>query len=211
MCYMDFYKEKSDLLITDTNVISDIIKYCIDVANLDYVVYDKKIYLPHCTAWYGPNKNLYNIEKFNVYEGYDEHECTSFSSVYPENSDQVKYIISYDKHYEFNDNYNYPELMHAINYLSPSNIFLRGYDKIVFINKNKTINDHRGSNHCDVELDSYEEFIVNNKDIRLSNFAHAFYRIKNHKWDHQYEYYDGFNTYVINNTLYIEILFIHNA
>ena len=196
-------------------LIPDLINYIDRLTKIEHIIYMKKIYKERSNFW--QKNNCETRESYDKDKECDETDCSA--DIHPNNPDKVKYIIS-TKTQEFSDfeesDFKYYEILNEINNNVKRNglnfVILKGFDEILLINKSGINHDHRGSNHCKVELVYYSHFKINNKDT-LEDFANAFYRVKSHKWDKYYEMYhlSSVTKTSNNNYYFVDVEFDHGS
>lgn len=91
-----------------------------------------------------------------------------------------------------------------------SNIFvkMRNIEILTLRNMRGYNVDHRGSNHCQIQLPWLEQIKIA-LPINLHDFFAALYKTKSHKWDKWYELYSGFKLDLNRNL--IKLNFDHGS
>jgi hypothetical protein len=107
------------------------------------------------------------------------------------------------------------KLLDEIENYSPENIVLTGggsLEKIVIENMSGVNDDHRGSNHCRLEV-PYEREVELTLPVKLTDFIEALFRIKSHKWDFWYELYCDVSIEheYLSDTMTLQITFDHGS
>ena len=146
--------------------------------------------------WFTENK-LFKRPKYDkdvecsIHDGYC-HECEAPPTIYPKNHHNVKYVIEYEPRndkslFEYSDNIEFINMANST-IENLHNIQLIGYKHINLHNINGFNDDHRGSNHCKVKLKFFDDYLISTP-LTAHELALAYYRVKSHKWDNNYELY----------------------
>jgi hypothetical protein len=205
----------------DNSIVIELISYISRTTNFDHIIYKKRPYYERRNSL-NEHKKILSRPKYDkdiecsIHMGYLK-ECEALPSIIPKNPNNVKYVIEYEP---CNDNEEeifemYEENPEFINMVDTSiknlhNIQLIGYKNIHIHNNNGINNDHRGSNHCKIALQYYDDYIISTP-LTAHKLALAYYRIKSHKFDDWYELYCNCNCMAENDTLNVYLNFDHGS
>lgn len=153
---------------------------------------------------YYETDNMWSTYAIKKRPSYDENilckaylKCDRKPIIYPNTHDKIKYILRY--YYgqgECDSEVDEPQYVEFVSQISPyklKNILLIGFNNLTVINKCGENKDHRGSNHCNVFLPMHNNVNMK-KYATLYDLAIAYYKLKSHKWDNNYEMFCGVNT-----------------
>ena len=198
----------------DINGLFDYLYHSTGIGSIEY---EGKLYYERSSMWTRTD----NDEKRGEWD--EDVECEAYwggsddedgehvkPEIYPDDAD-VKYNIEYSHDTKKNDeeNQTMEELFNRIEGNFDDTV-LTGYNKIVMVNTSGENGDHRGSNHCKINLKYHETFSLEGP-VKLVDFCSAMYRIKSHKWDKWYELFTGARTKVENDILFILVSFDHGS
>ena len=121
--------------------------------------------------------------------------------------DVVKMHSNDDDYTNIFDNKSVIKYFEGFEKVDTNKLFFNG--TIQLVNKRGINEDHRGSDHCEIEL----PFFHKRKLISptLDDFISALYKLKSHKFDTNYEMYCGCTITKIKNGLKIELNFDHGS
>lgn len=199
------------------DLLVDLYRYAMMTTEIVLIEYEGKRYYQRSNMWgegsseglserplYDPDVNC----EFYTWDG----ECEAPSTIFPDNPDEVTYHLSYDQDgIDWNDEQiNHNNLIRLIKHIDPSQITLVGYETLILENDNGINDDHRGSNHCQVDLEFYDEYKMK-LPISLMDFMKGCYRIKSHKWDKWYELYCGGTVDMESKSITLTTSFDHGS
>ena len=177
---------------------SELVRFLVECCSLRSVHFKGKRYLPYETLWYGadPGKRP-SYDPHVVYTGDMEHEWEAPPKrLKPKRPDEVKYELSVDIS-EVDPppdtlrigHQLYKELMiHLGRGHTLADIVL---DRTVLLVNPEGVNrDHRGSDHCQVEL-PFQSKVEVKQGQSLVALADGLWRAKSHKFENWYEWVSG--------------------
>lgn len=153
---------------------------------LDHVIVDGVKYYNHENKWYGRHPD----DESNI--RCDTYWCR-FSTKTVE-YDKMTFVLKSDDE-DLNEE-----------------VFPKEIEKITLINISGTNEDHRGSDHVDIDLNLWDEIDLGGNT--LGDLATGFFCVKSHKFDNWYELYCGVKRIEWNEetkTLEISIWFDHGS
>ena len=186
------------------SIVHDIVEHCYNSADISHVVYENKNYFNCTNKWYQRPKGVADSHDLNKKcNGYDSDECEfKLGKKTPTNPDEVKYILK--TQHNLDPECENKELMEKIVKYEFDDTILEGYEYIILRNDRGINHDHRGSDHCWIDLDFYERYEMKGP-ITLLDFAKGLYRIKSHKFDNWYEMFCGIETHAYKSGKFLEI------
>jgi len=173
----------TSIKIDNNNEINKLIKNIYEDIKINYIEYKEKYYYECSNIWSEGKEHLPE----NIKNSHNDIECDSsdidFDNCKVKNKinvdmDKIKYKFNYTKNGKVN------EILKEENY---ENITLEFKKDITMINLG-TSDDHRGSDHCLLNLEKKDKVKLN-KIISLYDFITACYNLKSHKFDKWYELY----------------------
>lgn len=204
-------------LRSNKDFIPILVKCISEYFHFDYVIYNNQPYYERCNNWQTTCKKYRpSYDSYIECNGYSE-ECEAPPNIFPTCGDDVKYVLKCEL-IDVNELRDYFDINNKIKHVidnmnkinNPDNVFFAGYDTITFYNPCGINRDHRGSNHCKIDLQFYNVYTIE-QPITLHKLAFGLFRIKSHKWDKWYELYSECTFREINNTLFIRANFDHGS
>jgi len=177
------------LSIDDLNIVDYAFEYISRVTRFHHIEFNGKPYYETDNEW-----RVYVIKKR---PSYDEdvicnkyRKCTREPTIYPSIGDKIRYVLKYNYNRgKYNPEFDKPQYDVFVKQISSyklKNILLTCFDNLTVINVHGINKDHRGSDHCNVFLPMHDKVNMK-KYATLYDLAIAYYKLKSHKWDNQYE------------------------
>ena len=182
--------------------LEEILKYVYDNTRIHHVVYKNRKYYERTNQWSWIHENNQRDNDDPDVEC-DEYmdACTAHPSIFP-GPLQIEYVIEkigndidfIAEGYDDTDE-KIRQFSMIANLPLKKVLIVSDYKKFRFINHCGINKDHRGSNHCKIDL-PFEDRITIELPKTLYKFAQVCYRLKSHKFDHNYEMFIGLNSSV---------------
>ncbi len=216
---MPIYSESLEINLK-TVQFNDLIQCCYMTTAIDHVVYQGKNYYPRSNLWTaGTDCERPEHDPDIECEGYD-NKCNAPSTIYPSEqraSRGIEYVLSYDPsaiQYCWNHGPEFAdfELIRQIMHADWKQVTLTGITTLTLMNTNGFNYDHRGSDHCQLEMD-FDPDQELTCPVTLDQLFDALYRIKSHKWDHHYEMHWSCKTSLSKDdqSLDVTLMFDHGS
>lgn len=207
--FPEYDKELKINIAEDPKYAEDLIRYAYETTSISSVVYEGLHYYERSNIWGGESESRPEYDPDISCGNYSL--CEVIPDIYPEDGTKVEYILHYDKsEVYFNETYENEELIRKLLHCDPYKTQLNGYERIVLENMNGENMDHRGSDHCKVNLAFYDSYDIV-LPITLYEFMKACYRIKSHKYDKWYELYCGADVSEEGEVIYVSVIYDHGS
>lgn len=179
--------------VFNEDLLIDLYRYAMETTDIKRVEYKGKKYYQRSNMWgKGPEERpAHDPDVICEFYGWDGC-CEAPATIFPEDPNDVTYHLVYNPRWiGWNDEQLInQDMVMLLQQIDPNEITLTGYDELLLTNDSGINDDHRGSDHCQVNLEFYEEYEVK-LPATLYDFMNACYRIKSHKWGRWYELYCG--------------------
>lgn len=180
--------------VDDVVTIALLLDHCYQEQGLRYVIHKEKSYYPCNTMWYDRSDDPPDQEHDPNIQctGYECHtgpwSKDNLHYVYPDDGDVIKYVFKEDEQARINRSGGYLSLGSLLYFPRP----------ITLVNDMGKNDDHRGSNHINIELDFACNYRISAGIHTLYDIVQGCYRIKHHKFHNQYE---GFFTFIYDDDI----------
>jgi hypothetical protein len=217
------------IVIEEKFVVSSLQKLLKAVADITFVksvVFDNKHYFENgsCCQYFESDSQREDYDPYIYCLNHDEEKCKfsdadmkilkeykvfvpshKFNLMYPEirNKFDKKELVSYNINIEKDDD------LQTIDFTDVDISIFKEYLHLVNL---KGINhDHRGSNHCHLQLKFHMFYILGNL-FTFHDLAEAVYKTKSHKFNNNYEMFYGYSNMVIQkDRIYCTLGFDHGS
>ncbi len=187
--------------VDDVVTIAHLLDYCYQEQTLRYVVHKEKSYYPCNSSWYtrkndvpvqehDPNIACYGYEECHFRGEWKRIQSLDESPhcVYPDDNDVIKYVFVENVSARINVKGGNLALGSLLYFPRP----------MLLVNNMGKNDDHRGSNHINIELDFEDSYLISSGIHTLYHVLQACYRIKHHKFYHGYE---AFLTFIFDDDI----------
>jgi len=223
--------ETEEIDATDTLMMKYLTIYCYRAIEIDYIVYNGMIYYQRTNSLHTSIKDRpehdpdVECSEHLIYPD-PEDRCHILEDIFPDDNEvhyelvyngNKKYLYDDDGDFIDDDDYDpkedrskYTTFLENIKVIGMENIILKNVRSIMLYNPSGRNNDHRGSDHCKIDLKYYKNYELD-CPVTLKNFFEGLYRMKSHKWDNNYELFGECWPHMHGEDLHISLKFCHGS
>ena len=203
---------------SSTKFIEGLFLYINECTQFSHVVHNNRAYYEMSNTWGSPPKKSQRPKHdpdIKCDEYMDPDKCAGRPTIWPKNSDTLKYKIKYlgedclDEKLFTDAKIDIKPIEQLMRY-NPRKVILHGFDNLYLKSSNRASDDHRGSNHCKVFLDFMTEKSTD-APIRLHDLVLSFYEFKQNKWNKWYELFCGVSIKKKNGDLTLTFAYDHGS
>lgn len=223
MTIVDEIIEASDRKISVADVLRDVTSLMMRTTMCIGGEYNGSIYEELPNMW-SEGENLNAEQKKKVCDGYDECEA-EYDVIEPDEDKPVRILWKFnadirgeiddmlkgayddDPKYIFKDNDGVIDYLTSLPKVDTSRQFFDG--TVVLKNPHGVNDDHRGSDHCEIELPFFSSRKLT--DPTFEQFVASLYKLKSHKFDTNYEMYCGSKVSRRRGDYYVNLTFDHGS
>jgi len=185
--------------VNNDSIIPDLLKYIFYTIDFHYIKYNGLPFYETNNIW-NINRRItdrpyYDINEDCYTSSHLLSDCKFKPTIYPEKRDTLKFYYIKEEDFPLNnlfiDDFHNKNIIETINFFIANNmcikkILLIGYDRLTIKNISNSINNHLGSDHCNIKLPFLREIMID-KYIDFKQLIDYYYIIKKNKWDKNFE------------------------